>query len=92
MQWIMQGRPGAGYYAAKRNQYRREYHKAVRYIDQHRDLIKPVNFMNTSLDSDKDNIFKEIRKLKAGTKTLPSNIDGRSDHSVKVLPMFYLYR
>ena len=78
MQSIIQSRPGTGYYAAMRNKSRREYHKAVNYINKHRDLIKRVNFMNTSLESDKD-IFKEIRKLKAGKSTLPNNIDGCSD-------------
>ena len=57
MQWIIQGRPGTGYYAAMCNQSRREYHKAVIYINKHRDMIKRMNFINASLEGDK-NILK----------------------------------
>ena len=91
MQWLIQGSPGTGYYAVMGNQSRREYHKAVKYLNKktnnnnnkkktnnkNRDMIKRMKFINASLESDK-NIFKEIRKLKAGKSTLPNNIDGCS--------------
>ncbi len=56
MQWIINGRAGTDYYmyASTRNKVRREYHKAAKYINKHRDLIKYMNFMNASLESDKN--------------------------------------
>ncbi len=55
-----------------RNHFRREYHKAVIFIDSNRNFI---NFMDASLSSEK-NLFREIRKLRGGNKQLSGNIDG----------------
>ncbi len=69
--WVTKGRPGC----EMRNHSRREYHKAVKFINSNRDFIKRINFMNASLLSGK-NLFREIRKLRGGNKQQSGNIDG----------------
>ena len=45
IQWIVNGRPRNGYYAVMRNRSRTEYHKAVKYINRNKDLIKRINLL-----------------------------------------------
>jgi len=79
VQWVTQGRPGYGHYNLMRNQSRAEYHKAVKYINKNKELIKRVNFLDATIKGDK-NLFSEIRKIKQGSKVVSNTIDGHDDN------------
>lgn len=76
---MAQGRPGTGFYCVMRNKTRTAYHKAVKYINKNKEYIKRCNFLNASLQGDK-NLFKEIRKTKQNNKIVSNCIDGLQDN------------
>jgi len=77
MRWVEQRRPSVGWVAYMRRRTRADYHKAIKAIKTNKDKIIREKVAQSLSNSNHNQFWKNINKLKPSTKTANNVIDGK---------------